>query len=136
MPSKNRIIPSTPRPKPDWNKTLDGYFISFARKCFRWSPAYRLALKRAFVEKRDGVEYYRCEKAGEIIPRSEKQVDHIEPVIPTDTPWNRSWDYYRERLFVHESQLQVLCKKCHRGKTSTENTVRRKIWTNKPKSDA
>jgi hypothetical protein len=124
MSSKRRIIPKSPRPKPEWSKTLDGYFISFARKTFRWSPAYREALKRAYVEKRDGVEYYRCEVGKEIVARADKQVDHIEPVIPVGSPWNRSWDFYRERCFVDASKLQVLCKKCHKEKTGKENKGR------------
>lgn len=118
---------------PDWSKTLDGYFISFARKAFRWSPAYRAALKRAFVEKREGVEYYRCESRGEIIARSDKQVDHIVPVVPVGSVWNRSWDDYKKGLFVSAEGLQVLCKSCHKKKTGSENTIRRKSWPTKQK---
>lgn len=124
----------TTRPPQDWSKTLDGYFISFARKVFRWSPAYRAALKRAFVEKRDGVEYYRCESGGEIIARSDKQVDHIEPVVPIGVVWNKSWDDYKIRLFVREDRLQVLCKKCHAAKTGGENQRRRICRKSKTKS--
>lgn len=122
----------TTRPQPDWSKTLDGYFIGFCRKVFRWSPAYRSALKAAFVEKRDGIEYYRCKSCGTVVERPQKQVDHIDPVVPVASGWNRSWDGYRDRLFVHESKLQVLCKSCHKGKTGTENQGR-KIWRSKPK---
>lgn len=120
-------------PSPDWSKTLNGYFIGFCRKVFRWSPSYRAALKAAFVEKRDGIEYYRCRNCQAVVERADKQVDHISPVIPIATGWNGSWDDYRDGLFVHESKLQVLCKSCHKSKTGAENTVRRKTWTNKPK---
>lgn len=116
----------------DWFKTLDGYFISFARKTFRWSPSYRETLKRAFVEKRDGKEYYMCENCRTVVERADKQVDHVSPVIPTGTVWNRSWDDYRIRLFVSAEKLQVLCKPCHKQKTGAENTLRRKSWS-KPK---
>lgn len=117
---------------PDWSKTLNGYFIGFCRKTFRWSPAYRTALKSAFVEKKDGIEYYRCKSCGSVVERANKQVDHIEPVVPVATGWNGSWDSYRDGLFVHESKLQVLCKSCHKGKTGAENQGR-KIWRSKSK---
>lgn len=116
----------TTHPQPDWSKTLDGYFISFARKAFRWSPEYRKALKRAFVEKREGVEYYRCEIGGEIIERSDKQVDHIIPVVPVGAVWNHSWDDYKKGLFVQAEGLHILCKSCHRKKTGAENRIRLK----------
>lgn len=122
----------TTRPPQDWSKTLDGYFISFARKTFRWSPAYRQALKRAFVEKREGVEYYRCESGGEVVARPDKQVDHIIPVVPIGAVWNRSWDAYKIGLFVPAEGLQVLCKKCHAKKTGGENQ-RRRICRSKSK---
>lgn len=126
-----KLTPSSP--PPDWSKTLDGYFLSFARKTFRWSPGYKAALKRAFVEKRDGIEYYRCESKGEIVPRDQKQVDHIEPVVPVGAPWDRLWDGIRTRMFVTEDKLQVLCKPCHRKKTNSENSQRVKTWQSKSK---
>ena len=122
----------TTRPKPDWSKTLNGYFIGFCRKVFRWSPDYREALKNAFVEKRDGIEYYRCKSCSKVVERAQKQVDHIDPVIPVATGWDGSWDSYRNGLFVSSERLQVLCKECHKSKTGTENQGR-KIWRSKPK---
>ena len=127
------IKKSTTSQPPDWNKRLDGYFIAFCRKSFRWSPTYREALKRAFVEKRNGVEYYRCEKCREVVERAKKQVDHIEPVIPIGSVWDRDWNEYRRRCFVSSDRVQVLCKPCHKEKTGAENTLRRKSWTNKSK---
>lgn len=117
---------------PDWSKTLDGYFLSFARKAFKWSPGYKAALAKAFVEKRDGVEYYRCAACREIIPRPRKRVDHIKPVVPPPAPWDRSWDGVKIRMFVSEDGLQVLCKECHQPKTNAENKER-KLWRSKSK---
>jgi len=131
MLSKRRIIRTKVRPKPDWSKTLDGYFIAFCRKAFRWSPAYRQTLKEAFVEKREGVEYYRCKHCKNVVERPQKQVDHMEPVIPIGNVWNRDWNEYRQRCFVSSDKLQVLCKDCHKKKTSAENINRRKTWRNK-----
>lgn len=125
-----------PSPPKDWSKTLDGYFISFCRKCFRWSPAYRETLKKAFVEKREGVEYYRCESCKQVVERQEKQVDHIDPVVPIGKQWDRDWNEYRNRCFVASDRLQVLCKSCHKLKTSKENIVRRKTWSKSKKRSA
>lgn len=127
------INKKTPSQPPDWSKRLDAYFLSFARKTFKWSPAYKEALKRAFVEKRDGVEYYRCEIGREIIARPDKQVDHKEPVVPVGAPWDKSWDGIKVRMFVPAEKLQVLCKPCHRKKTNGENALRGKIWKTKSK---
>lgn len=122
----------TPSQLPDWSKRLDAYFLSFARKAFKWSPGYKAALEKAFVEKRDGVEYYRCAACREIIPRPRKRVDHIKPVVPPNAPWDRSWDGIKLRMFVSEDGLQLLCKECHQPKTNAENAQRRAAW--KPKS--
>jgi len=118
---------------PDWSKRLDGYFIAFCRKTFRWSPAYRQALKEAFVEKREGKEYYRCKDCRSVVERSEKQVDHYEPVVPIGSVWNRDWNEYRQRCFVTSDRLQILCKPCHKIKTGNENILRRKTWKGKSK---
>lgn len=109
---------------PDWSKRLHGYFIGFCRKTFRWSPAYRSAVKGAEEKTADGLRY-RCKACGSLVERSEKQVDHIEPVVEIGKPGNTSWDYYRDRLFVSVEKLQVLCRGCHKSKTNEENQRRR-----------
>lgn len=128
MPIQKRVL----NQPPDWSKRLDGYFIGFCRRVFKWSPSYRAALKAAFVDKKDGIEYYRCKSCRAVVERSNKQMDHIEPVVSVTLGWTRSWDDYRDRMFVHESQLQVLCKSCHKNKTGTENKER-KTWKSKAK---
>lgn len=110
----------------EWKRTtLQGYFKAFCRKTFRWSPAYKAALKRAFVRREGKVEYYKCECCGTIIIRKLKQVDHIDPVIDLIDGWDGSWDKYRERMYVDAMALQVLCKRCHQKKTNKENERRR-----------
>lgn len=109
-----------------WEKRLNGYFIAFARRVFHWSPAYREALSR--VEQVEGKEKrYRCESCGALVERSQKQVDHIEPVVRIGEKWNGDWNGYRDRLFVTSDKLQVLCKECHKKKTGEENQ-RRREW--------
>jgi hypothetical protein len=109
-----------------WSKKLNAYFIAFCRKAFKWSPDYRATLKRAFVEKKEGIEYYRCEACGIVVKRREKQVDHTEPVVSVSSGWDGSWDVLRQRMFVSADCLRVLCKSCHQKKTTAENKERRK----------
>jgi hypothetical protein len=116
-------MPMTPE---QWSKRLDAYFVAFCRKAFRWSPGYRDALKRAFVEKKDAIEYYRCESCVLVVKRREKQVDHTEPVVSVATGWDGSWDVFRDRMFLGADKLRILCKECHQRKTTAENKERRK----------
>lgn len=109
----------------EWKKRLNGYFIAFCRKIFRWSPAYRDALKMAFIRKDEGGEWYKCRLCGEVLRRKDKQMDHIQPVVKVGTRWSGDWNEYRDRLFVESESLQVLCKKCHQEKSKKENKIRR-----------
>lgn len=120
---------------PDWSRRLNGYFIAFTRKTFRWSPAYRDCVKNAEVRLDTGIKY-RCKACGNLVERSEKQVDHIRPVVEVGHKWNGSWDYYRDRLFVSVTELQVLCKGCHRSKTTKENEGRRQCKTKQKRKSA
>lgn len=118
--------PQTPQDK--WERSLNGYFIAFARRVFHWSPAYREAVLRA--EQKEGKEKrYRCESCGALVERSQKQVDHIDPVVPIGTKWDGDWNGYRNRLFVTSDRLRVLCKPCHAKKTGAENQRRRQCQT-------
>jgi 5-methylcytosine-specific restriction endonuclease McrA len=50
-------------------------------------------------------------------------VDHINPAADPLKD-NGSWDEWIEGLFCASSELQVLCKECHKSKTERENSVR------------
>lgn len=111
-----------------WQNRLDDYFIAFCRRVFKWSPAYKATLKSAFDHKDSkGTEYYRCAACHAVIPRPQKRVDHIQPVVPIEG-WNGSWDTLRDRMsFDDPTNLQVLCHRpCHHEKTQKENAARRK----------
>ena len=109
----------------EWVETrLEDYFEGFCRKAFRWSPAYKATLRRAFVRKEGKIEYYRCELCSTVVPRRQKQIDHIEPVVDVVAGRDGSWDTYKIRMFVDETLLQLLCKPCHRKKTNKENSER------------
>ena len=110
----------------DFQKKLNGYFIAFCRRTFAWSPAYRIATKKAEVKSGKDVKW-RCAKCSDLVGKGEKHRDHIEPVVPVDTGWDGSWDTYRDRMgYEKPENLQILCKRCHKEKTNGENQLRRK----------
>lgn len=109
----------------DFTKKLNGYFIAFVRRVFAWSPAYRIATKRAERKTAKGIRW-ECAKCKALVGKGEKVRDHIIPVIPVTEPWNGSWDFYRDRIgFEDPDNIQVLCKPCHKEKTNGENRERR-----------
>lgn len=68
---------------------------------------------------------YKCAECKEIYQRKEVAIDHIEPVIATSGFEN--WDVYISRLFCPIENFQVLCKPCHKIKTTEENAERRAL---------
>jgi|SRR6185295_2295750 len=104
----------------------DRYLLAAFRRTFRWSPARREALKRAFKYKKGKIEFYECESCHKIVPRKQKQVDHIEPVIEPNVGFV-GYDSLKIRMFVSAEALKVICRDCHYTKTQAENKVRRKV---------
>lgn len=116
----------------DWNHRLDAYFVSFCRRVFRWSPAYKAVRAADFAFKKEKLNWYRCHICETVWPRPQTRVDHIEPVVPiVGWPKNVTWDYVRHRMsFDRPENLQVLCIECHQKKTNAENAERR-LWRKK-----
>jgi hypothetical protein len=108
----------------NFRKQLNGYFIAFCRRAFAWSPAYRIATKRAERRTDEGIRWL-CASCGALVGRGEKHRDHIDPVVPVEKGWDGSWDTYRDRMFVDDGAIQILCKECHRKKSNEENRIRR-----------
>ena len=52
------------------------------------------------------------------------EVDHIDPIIPIQTGWKWDWNDIIRRMFCSIKNLKLLCKSCHKGKTSGESTER------------
>lgn len=83
-----------------------------------------MALRRVFylsdirrqIIKASGQRCAHCKKAVKKL-----QVDHIIPVGPTPGSKNATpditWDGFINRLFCDVSNLQALCKPCHKVKT-------------------
>jgi 5-methylcytosine-specific restriction endonuclease McrA len=70
-------------------------------------------------------QHFQCALCAKGYPSSEVQVDHIEPVISSQSGFI-SWDVFIERLFCEAENLQVLCKTCHADKTLKEKNERQK----------
>ncbi len=87
------------------------------RGSYRWPPRYE-ALKAAKVER--GV--YMCrgyKKRAHRVAYRDIQIDHIMPVVDPATG-HTTWDKYINRLYCEVSNLQVLCKPCHKLKSKEE----------------
>lgn len=50
-------------------------------------------------------------------------LDHIEPVVPTDGS-DHDWNVYYSRLFCDKVNYRGLCSTCHKAKSRFENTQR------------
>ena len=96
-------------------KMLEGAIRSAIRFVWLRSLARGDALKKARVSK--GV--YLCSKCNRIFNSKEIEVDHINPTIKyNETFLDLTIGELIKRYFF--SELQVLCKKCHKEKTSQE----------------
>lgn len=115
---------------------------SFIIGCLRrghWPPR-AAALSRSFVKRGQNpktgrmANLHACEcGCGQLYAKTDRQADHIEPVVPLDGSWTDStsylgynWNDIMKRMFVDSCKLQALGKACHKQKTKTENEQRRK----------
>jgi len=96
----------------------------------RWPPKYT-TLNNAKTEKKVNektgriAQHYKCNKCKNEFTSKDVEVDHIKPVIDPKKGF-QSWDKYIERLFCDETNLQVLCKTCHKIKTDKEKAIAKK----------
>ena len=94
----------------------------------RWPPKWQV-LEDAFAGKylnkktKRLAKHYKCASCKDEFPSSQVEVDHINPVVDPVIGFT-TWDDFISRLFVDASQLQTLCKPCHKIKTSTERVKR------------
>ena len=113
-----------------WTKgRLNAFIIAVLRSGTRRYPPKWETLKDAYVgirlnEKtnREG-KHYLCALCEGEFPSKEVEVDHIEPVI--SSKGFTSWDDYIARLFCDKSNLQVVCKSCHKIKSYNEGQERK-----------
>lgn len=109
---------------------VKGFITSTLRKGFtKWPPKWE-ALKNAYVGKMKNeltgrqATFYQCAICKTNHISTDVQVDHVEPVVPVDNGFT-TWDNYITNLFCDVTNLQVVCKKCHKIKSKEENTLRK-----------
>ena len=94
----------------------------------RWPPKYE-TLNHAKTEKKTNpstgrlAQHYKCNICGGEFPQKEIQVDHIKPVVDPKKGFT-TWDDFIDRLFCEKSNLQAICKGCHKIKTKEEKQIR------------
>lgn len=113
-----------------WTEARYTQFVRSAlRAAFRkWPPKFE-TLKAAATERRINPSsgklamHYTCACCTKEFPLKGVQVDHIKPVVPRNFT---NWDDFIKRLYCEKRGLQVLCKGCHKEKSSRERTKRGK----------
>jgi len=104
---------------------MRAFVTSALRAAFRKFPNKFAALKNAYVGKRKNkrtnreASHYECASCGKFFPATEVDVDHIDPVVSLSEGFV-NWDTYINRLYCPASNLQILCKTCHKKKTTSE----------------
>ena len=98
----------------------------------RWQAENRSKIVREIKGTRKFYDYY-CEQCGIIAPKSETQMDHIEPIVNPKTGFQGFNDEYMDRFFPYKEGWQRLCKSCHDIKSLGENLIRSKTNQKKKK---
>ena len=121
----------------DMNPRLRSMIINVVRKWFTYSDKYKKVKEMARVEKpimkKDGSiskrksVRYRCKSCKNTFKSGEVQVDHIITVVPLFSNTSKmSLAQYIQKVDCPISNLQLLCKECHKIKTKKENDKRSK----------
>jgi 5-methylcytosine-specific restriction endonuclease McrA len=108
----------------DFNSIVSALKRAFSRSTVRYEVLMESKCPRKKGPK--GGARYRCISCRDDFDLRGVQVDHIEPVIPvTIKAKDMTWDEIVARLYCEPANLQVLCKKCHKKKSQSENRRRR-----------
>lgn len=97
------------------------YLVAAARRVWRWDTAKKLVATQCAI----GSTRRICAGCKQGFPKKEVHIDHIEPVGKQPREWDDYPNFYR-RLFCPASNLQGLCKSCHKAKTAKEAKERHK----------
>lgn len=119
MPTKKKITEWTPARK-------KAFIVSVLRSgTRRWPPKYETlndakTTKKINPKTKRLAQHYRCAACLKEFTATSIEVDHIRPVVNPAKGFT-SWDDFIDGLFCDKSNLQVLCKPCHKIKTKKEN---------------
>lgn len=104
------------------------------RRLFGRSEIRRNVIEKAIIKgysdpKRKAVKFWvKCETCGKMEAKSNVQIDHREPLIPIDSSLEEmTWDQVVDRLWCDEDNLAIICKPCHRSKSSAEMKERKRL---------
>jgi len=120
--------------KLEWTQArLKNFIISALRSASnRYPPKYE-CLNAAKVGKKVNkatgrlAEHYKCAACEKLFVAKDVHVDHIEPVVSPLTGFV-DWNTFIERLFYCPlTNLQVLCKGCHKDKIKIERAERKQF---------
>jgi len=101
----------------------------FGRSDIRHSVIGKAIVKGYKDPSRKAVKFWvQCSVCLKMEAKSNVQVDHIVPLIPVGKRLeDMEWDDVVNRLWCDESNLQIMCKPCHKQKTKIENQERRRL---------
>jgi len=116
----------------EWTEGRRNSFItSVIRRGFTRWPAKFEVLSNAKQGKKINestgrmAEHYQCNVCKKSFAGKDVEVDHINPIVPISG--FISWDSFIDNLFCKLSNLQVICKDCHKKKSKLENEERKRI---------
>ena len=100
------------------------------RRLMARSPAVKRVLQKAVHPTKKGPrggKQFICAKCKETYGQKDINVDHKRPVIPVSkTLEDMDYNEIVQRIFCKESNLQVLCRDCHKEKTKDERNRRKR----------
>lgn len=106
---------------PDFRKFLSR---QLRKVSYMWAPRNE-ALRLAKVS----WGKYTCASCDQVHQKKDIAIDHIHPVCPVTG--FEGWDVEISRLFCPIEGFQILCKDCHKVKTTHENNLRRQHRSSK-----
>lgn len=108
-----------------------GLIKGAVRRAFARSELRRSVLQMAKIVHSDASRprvktWYKCAGCSKPFAQHQLEVDHVSPVIPTDTSLEEmSWDDLINRTWCDKMNLQVLCETCHYKKSAIEREERK-----------
>ncbi|RLG16538.1 hypothetical protein DRN69_00600 [Candidatus Pacearchaeota archaeon] len=100
------------------------------RRLFSRSPVKNEVLNEAVHPTKKGIrggKQYICNICKNTFPLKDVQVDHKKPVIKASENINDiDYNTLVDRIFCKKSNLQVICKICHKKKSAKERRKRLK----------
>lgn len=99
----------------------------FSRSELRKAALLRVKIAHSDPNRSRVKTWYYCEHCGELHPQHFLNCDHVDPVIPTHTSFDKmTLDETADRTWCDPSNLQILCLTCHAAKSKLEKEERKK----------